>query len=352
MKVNFKGPIYQDDGWGKAANAYFDSLIPFCDIRYENVTMGKLCRHMRAIGKHGLEGFHKGPEVYIQNVLPPMFRKTGAFDVGICYTETMNFEGLNWVECINENLDMLIVPTSVEFNNLRKSGVEIPIEVIEIPVDFSYYDKYKTEGKDEAFTFYTIGENIERKNFKDLVTAFVAAFEPEDNVELIIKTNNTDYPGLLGWAEILKSGMSDKVTIITNRLSYDNLCKLHDQFHCFVSASYGESTCLPLIEAMAFGNPCIVTGATGMSNFSYMEYSISPIQSYSTPCVCLRPPIKNLYNINQRWKQIDIAMLSEYMKKHKEWYKGTVDFPYAREQHDPKRVGDTIVKTIRQYYSM
>ena len=179
----------------------------------------------------------------------------------------------------------------------------------------------------KTFKFYFIGEYVERKNIKDLITAFHMAFSIDQPVSLILKTSISGRSPQESRDLIEKdiqelkkklgiSGRYKKEIIITERLSYQDIIGLHNACDCFVAPSLGESFCRPAAEALCLGKTPIVTDNTGMIDFINKDNGFI-VQSHRTPVLLNQRTLSNdfdMQNANEYWYRISIYDLIEKMR--------------------------------------
>ncbi|MEM6762807.1 MAG: glycosyltransferase family 4 protein, partial [Pseudomonadota bacterium] len=119
---------------------------------------------------------------------------------------------------------------------------------------------------------------LERKNPHGIVEAFRAAFAPDDDVLLVLKTHNRDFVldphQAMRWDRIVEIASADpRIVILNETLRYPDLIKLKKGADCFVSLHRSEGWGFGLIEAMAVGTPVVSTGYSGNMDFTRPETS-------------------------------------------------------------------------------
>jgi glycosyltransferase involved in cell wall biosynthesis len=119
-----------------------------------------------------------------------------------------------------------------------------------------------------------------RKNFSDLLGAFVWAFRETEDATLILKITHFDpVRGLLPvLADIAKHGtFRCRVLVIHGMLPADEYAALVGLTSYAVNASTNEGQCLPLMEFMAAGRPAIAPDHTAMQDY------IAPDNAFVVP---------------------------------------------------------------------
>ena len=136
----------------------------------------------------------------------------------------------------------------------------------------------------KGFTFLTVGDYTERKNFDGLVAAFVTEFTADDDVCLIMKVH---YKGLVRrYQDVLFDKIKEivkrfnpknppKILFFGNKMSTLDMPLIYAIADCFVLPSRGEGLGLPIIEAMACGLPVIATDWGAQTDYMTEENSLA-----------------------------------------------------------------------------
>lgn len=327
MKVVVKSTYVQDDGWGKAARDYLKAFT----LTGHNIEVQPI-----VLSKNVLKSLPdwipptaqaNNPDVYFQQCLPQYFERFPSVrkHIGSCFTETRHLEQTGWIDRINE-MDVIVVATEQEAANLLESGAKPPIFVIPMPMDFSSLD-YDGEltglasSINRRYAFYFIGELVDRKNIADLLLAYWREFSYEDDVVLVIKTSAPPeaLQQIQQWLHGLKNTVRlydyphhyPEVFFLLDRFTDEEMVRLHNTCDCFITLSYGESTCRPLIDAAYKGKPVICTGGIGAVDSAL---AISKVQSYEVPCFTSFPPLANIYTSWETWMKPDIMHAQKLMR--------------------------------------
>ncbi|WP_339769318.1 glycosyltransferase [uncultured Paraglaciecola sp.] len=118
----------------------------------------------------------------------------------------------------------------------------------------------------------------ERKNPIATIKAFQRAFQSNENVRLILKTQNRDFivdKKQIGiWDQINHlTSIDSRIIIINETLSYPELLKLKAGCDCYVSLHRSEGWGFGMIEAMGLGVAVIATNYSGNLEFCNQENS-------------------------------------------------------------------------------
>lgn len=372
MNILLIGPYRQADGWGEACRAYIRALTKSGhSLAIRPIFMGPAVMSEISEDLLELENKRLGYDVIIHNTLPTLFDYRGSgFNIGLSMVETHNLEYTGWVKEFNK-MDALWAVSDNDKAILIESGVTVPIDVIPVPVDTNKFEQsYErmplAEIPDEHFVFYFIGENITRKNLQALVLAYNLEFHPSEPVSLLIKAGRTGQS-----SEQVNVQLEQEVSkvksiirlyptleqykrewILTNRLSETDLYRLHQRCDCFVMPSHGESCCMPMLDAMGFGKPVIVTANTGMDTY-INDDSAWRVPSWDSPVLASDPPMPELYTGREVWKTISIPALRTALREayeDKDLYQSKssagIDMVYNFSQEN---IGILINDSIKKY---
>lgn len=174
------------------------------------------------------------------------------------------------------SLDHIIVSSEWAKQVIRDNGIVQPVTVIPFGVDTSlFHPRPEVKLSSTSTNFLNIGKWEVRKGHDILVEAFNKAFEPTDNVNLIMNCYN---PFLLKsetedgnntWTELYKrSKMGNKITVIPRRLETQvDVANLMNAVDCGVFPSRAEGWNLELLEMMACGKEVIATDYSAHQEF-------------------------------------------------------------------------------------
>lgn len=271
--------------------------------------------------------------IVIQNVLPHLMDYNGHFDknIGLYTTESINIDYTPWVSKLN-TMDELWVTNNDIKNNAIHSGIIPPHHVVYEPCDPEIYRHKKepinfTQNTDE-FKFYFIGEYNRRKHIAALIKAYYLEFTPNEPASLILKVNKP------GWSpdELHKEivGLSRKVaenlklrpvdqyrpiTILTDYVSPEDICRIHSSCDCFVTASFGEGWCLPAFDAMAYGNRLIGSNVGGLKEMKkHNPPNVHVINGRYESIFGMNETFEELNTGREKWFNIDVDELRAYMR--------------------------------------
>lgn len=163
-------------------------------------------------------------------------------------------------------------------------------------------------------TIFNIGDP--RKNYHDILTAFLIAFHDRPDVTLVIKLA-TNLVHERNHANVLRAhyealGLSHRcrVVVITEFLSEEQMSRLFRATTYYVNASHAEGACLPLMRALAGGRPAIAPNHTAMAD--YMDDHVGfVLRSHPEPTHWPHDPEKRLETSRRRlvWSDLRDAFL-------------------------------------------
>jgi glycosyltransferase involved in cell wall biosynthesis len=151
----------------------------------------------------------------------------------------------------------------------------------------------------DPYVFYHIGNIMDpRKNIVDLVNAFIEC-DFGDKARLLLKATCKDTVQQLD---------NPNIDIVNGLLSLEDLEKIHETSHCYVTFSHSEGLGLGAVEAAIRGKPVIMS-----SYGACKEYVKTP---YLVPCTLLVPLGQDdfLFKKDMLWGEHSKEHLIKYMK--------------------------------------
>ena len=191
----------------------------------------------------------------------------------------------------------------------------VPVRLVPLPVTApSRPTRYTREllGLPQGFLF-TMSMDFhsvaKRKNPFDVVTAYTAAFGPDDGAHLLIKSINGF--SHLAAMERLRAAVECRpdITIIDAHWSHHQVQALVELSDCFVSLHRSEGFGLNMAMAMAANRPVIATGYSGNMDFMDAEsafvvpYDLVDVGADAAP-----------YSPTAQWAQPDVDVASRMMR--------------------------------------
>ena len=192
--------------------------------------------------------------------------------------------------------------------------VTMPLAVTVPKLNANYYTKaYYGFPEDKLLFFFTFdaASYLDRKNPIAVVRAFKLAFPfGNENVQLLLKTMNIELAGPL-WQKLLDDiGDDPRITILSKKMSRDEVLGLNLASDIFVSLHRSEGFGRCIAEAMAYGKPVIVTNYSGSCDFAkqdtacLVDYRLVPVPEGAYPL-----------GKDQVWAEPDVNHAASLMKK-------------------------------------
>jgi glycosyltransferase involved in cell wall biosynthesis len=150
----------------------------------------------------------------------------------------------------------VIVPCFWNRDTFIRDGVICPIHVIPLGVDTTIFNYKPHSNKDFVFG---CGNADFRKRLPEIIRCFCRAFNPSvRDVRLKVKISPLDH---------FSSFTDDRIEIIKENLSINQLAEWYWGIDVFVSAAYAEGWGLMQQESMACGRPIISPNYGGVKEF-------------------------------------------------------------------------------------
>jgi glycosyltransferase involved in cell wall biosynthesis len=244
--------------------------------------------------------------------------------------ETNGFPHVDWKFGLSL-MDKVLVSCNYQkdaVHNTCGKDVSNKTSIVPHPVDVSKFDKewepIDFEIPTNTVKFYTIAEFNKRKNIVALLVAYYTAFDHNDNVSLILKTNlGDDTREFEGFCESLKKDMGrfanpnyyPKIALVPHRLKDEHINSLHCTGDIFVTASHGEAICLPLLDAMGFGKPAIVPKHSAFLDYAFDgDYDLL-VESHESISFGVNDAPEGLYTCDERWGNPNLPALASKMRQ-------------------------------------
>jgi glycosyltransferase involved in cell wall biosynthesis len=330
MKVAVLSPHADGTGYSNAAIQMMLALDSVgIDVVARSVKMtntkGEVPERVKQLESKDLDNV----DVVYQYNLPSEFSyKGGVLNVGTYFYETSGFPNNTWRHNLNL-MDLVIHPCESQRKvAMRQCGAPYEDKHVVVPcsVDTDEFNQESTPidfGLPYGCTkFYTIAEFGRRKNIPALLAAYLSEFNADDNVALIIKTHGNGDVGstVRRIVEDLKDGMKQfvdparypKIILMTDYMTRNQIIDLHRSCNIFVTASHGESWCLPAVDAMAVGN-AVIAPAHG-AFLDYLQNGGILVKGAESTVFGVTGAPAGLYTGDETWFNINIEHLKETMR--------------------------------------
>jgi len=364
--IKYIAPLFDHSGYAQASRGYVTALhelgvpLTLAPISFEKYKsdLGPEYQFMYDLVDNDIDYnvviVHTTPEFWHK------FKESGRIMVGYTIWETSRLHP-SWPEYINTNVDKVLVGCEWNVGVFKDSGVTIPIGCVPHVInDVAYKDAipYEIDGvSDDTYVFYSIFQFTERKHPTALIKAYWSAFQDNENVALILKTYRNDYsdPEKDIIRATLKRMKNDTIAkchppiyAVLDMLSREQILGLHKRGDCYVSLDRGEGFGLSPAEGGVIGNPIIVTGYGGVTEYA------KPDNSYLVPYV-LTPvfgmPYSPWYRLDQSWAEpgvVEAANIMKHVYDHREEAKekGRLLKEYICDNFSVKAIGNRMISEI------
>lgn len=232
---------------------------------------------------------------------------------------------VEWVEAAR-HVDQIWVPSEFNRQTFASSGIpDEKLRVLPPCYDFSRFlpgtPPLAVEGA-RGFNFLSLFDWSLRKGWDLLLAAYVAEFDADEDVALIIKTHSSLNLSIQEIAREIEAYLSHslgcslssipEIILQDANLPQQRLPNLYAAADCFVLPTRGEGWGRPCMEAMAMGLPVIATGWSGHTAFMTQENSrLLPYEIVEVPERAWRetPTYRG-----HRWAEPRLSALREAMR--------------------------------------
>jgi len=333
MKVLYIGHYKENSGYGQASRDYIKSLSTIKEIDLVTrpiIFSGGNLESFRHLEDKELTNV----DVCIQHVLPHYMVPSEKFkkNIGLFVSETdINFQSWN---VIFEHMDELWIPNNTILKRFSNKVTGPKFKIVPHACDIEKYKKkypkIHVKELESTFKFYFIGEFNRRKNITTLLECFHTEFQNYEPVSLIIKTS---IPGVHPKESIkivsnflsrLKQNLKlyknessyIKELAITDNLSDEQICGLHQYCDCYIQSSFGEAWGIPAFDAMGFNNTPICTAEGGALEYiDKTDKTTGVLVSAQEDIVAgVDSAVDGIFTAREKWQSINKIELRKAMR--------------------------------------
>lgn len=153
-----------------------------------------------------------------------------------------------------------------EENNLNKIIRKVPHGID--PELWKIENRYLTD----KFIFFHVGGPTARKGGQRVVDAFLDLFDGNNDVMLILKSNeDTECRFYENGVDFKSAAAHPQIVSINYQVAVEDLVRLYNRSHCLVYPTNGEGFGLIPFQGIATGLPTIVTNATACADFAELS---------------------------------------------------------------------------------
>jgi glycosyltransferase involved in cell wall biosynthesis len=247
-----------------------------------------------------------------------MTRFPGRYRIGWTVWETTRLPPA-WVPHINQ-LDELWMSSDFGMRLAQEAGVECPVVKMHqgVTENFHPYAPKIPQLADGRFKFLFVGKWEKRKGIDVLLRAFAQEFAADEPVDLYMNAFNpftmtpADYP-MQRMQAMWRWGIPPEANVkfIDRIPDRRQMPSLYTSCDAFVIPTRGEGWCMPLIEAMACGLPCIATNHSALTEYFGPEVGY-PLEKFELVDAA-DPPFIHPFEGSQ-WADPDVDELRAQMR--------------------------------------
>ncbi|HEX4521683.1 MAG TPA: glycosyltransferase family 4 protein [Gaiellaceae bacterium] len=220
------------------------------------------------------------------------------------------------------DVDEIWVPAEFNVETFARGGIPAGrLKVLPETIDFALFDPAVTdpwpiEGA-RGFTFLTNFDFTDRKGWDILLDAWALAFEPDDDVSLVLKVvslHGASADGIrLRIEQHLAGRETAPIVLLAELLPSAEIPRLYAAADAYVMASHGEGWGRPYMEAMAMGIPTI--GSRWSGNLEFMNDGNSWLVDGSLADIPEAAQVHTSLYGGQRWFDPDVEALAAAMRE-------------------------------------
>lgn len=168
-----------------------------------------------------------------------------------------------WVDILNTEFDLVVVPAEFLIEVYEKSGVTIPIFYIPHGIYIENFLKEPLKTKpNKPFVFGTTAGFWPHKNHTLLLEAFIKEFKNNKNIKLKLHGRFGDAKIINNIKDIINKQKITNVELITESFNDSEYTEFMKSLDCYVLISKGEGFSVTPREALALGIPSIICNNT------------------------------------------------------------------------------------------
>lgn len=273
--VDIIGPVINADGIGQISIAIYETISSKIET---NILPTKLCLDSLSDSlKHNIiKNKKKIPEsdIVIFTILAPHIARynlqnaDNKFKIAFSLFESDHLPS-DWVESLNNNVDLIVVSCNWLIDVYKRSGVTVPVHCLNIPINTSDLIK-KKKLKSDKFIFGMSAGPWQRKNHLKLIEAFKRQFGHNNNLNLYIHVREFDEilngkkkynENVVNYCKKINLAArgAKNIKIIGKTLTRKQYVDFLQCLDCYVLPSGGEGYSITPREALILGIPCILS---------------------------------------------------------------------------------------------
>jgi glycosyltransferase involved in cell wall biosynthesis len=153
-----------------------------------------------------------------------------------------------------------------------------------------------------------------RKNWQDLVSAFLLALGDRPDATLVLKLvarNRRSADPVLAHYARLDLAHRCRLLVVTDFISREQMAELARGTTYYVTSTRAEGNCLPLMDSLAAGRPAISPSHTAISDY-FGEHAGFVVESHPEPACW---PQDSLHRCRTTWHRLVWTSLAEQLRR-------------------------------------
>ena len=277
--IRFTGDIYSLTGYGTGCRNYLKHImsLPNIDLyiehmkelndKPENYKDAEFIKYIRkAPNKIDYDIIVTSPQKNLQH-------NNAKYTIWCWYWEMLLLPE-SIIKFLKQNPHHIIVSPAKFMTEIIKSNNLInPCHVIKhwhLPNIIPKNKKNKENKENKEVVFYTIAQDVHRKNLELMFEAYLEEFTDHENIYFIAKisSHTRSLNILINQINNMKKTNSPKLDFITDFLTDEEMQVLHSTGDVFVLAQHSEGWGIPHIEALLSGNPLVTTNFGSLPDYA------------------------------------------------------------------------------------
>ena len=209
------------------------------------------------------------------------------------------------MDCVKQTMEksqyFLCVSEKLKESLIKKMNPAKELLVVPNMIDPSFI--YQPLKPHEGFVFSSIGRLVAVKDYPTLISAFISAFSPSENVTLRIGGSGEGYRKL---SDMVRSAGREHQIVFLGGLTREQTIDEYINCDCFALASIHETFGIVYREALVTGRPIITTDHEG---FEYGQWHDE--YGYRVPKKNIKALAKAMRQIKDNYFLFDGRLISE-----------------------------------------
>jgi len=271
MQINYSGPIFSCSGYSQLRHLLLRLARRNHSVKIKSIGTSDCAKIMYEDEFRQLEKTQlQKPFINIASGIGPQLSINPDAAYNICYSmfETTCIPD-SWISFYN-HFDEIWVPSKFCEKAFNRRDLTCRVHVVPFGIDESYFEYEKKQH--DLFTFFAVGQWIDRKGWDILIRAYTSEFMGNYKVRLCIKTHeetktNEEMIKAYLSPDVRNSTYMPRIMFKNQKIDEENMPEFYQETDCFILPSRGEAYGVPFLESMAMGVPVIAPDFGGHLDF-------------------------------------------------------------------------------------